>query len=109
MRWTKCAVLSPVSAEVKPQSIVHCRGQGLLGPQVPLRGLHGGMAKQQLNLLELPSRFPAQFCARTPQVMGRELAQLGLAGVADDQSPDDLLVQYFASLHNASPGHRPER
>jgi len=53
--------------------IVDSLDQILFGSEVPLGGLDGGMAEQQLNLLEFPTRFAAELRAGAPQIMRCEM------------------------------------
>ncbi len=57
------------------------------------------MSEQQLDLLEVPSRFAAELRAGTSQIVGCKFAELCVAGVTNDQTPDGLFVADRASLH----------
>src|SRR6266702_741282 len=58
-----CALIS------QPQIIVDCDLDVLLRPQIPLGGLDGGVAEQELDLLQIPAVLPAQLGAGTAEVM----------------------------------------
>jgi hypothetical protein len=45
----------------------------LLRPQVALGGLDGGVAEQELDLLQIAAVLAAEFCAGTAQVVGAEV------------------------------------
>ena len=66
------------------------------------------MTQQQLDLLQIATGPPAQLRTGPPQVVGRELAELGLPGIADHQPPNDLFVQDAGSLHHAGLGDGPK-
>ena len=87
---TRTAHSDEFLAEIKSQSIIYRRSEMLLRSQVPFRRLYGGMAQQQLDLLQITTGPPAQLRAGTPQVMWRELAEFGFPGIAHHQAPDDF-------------------
>src|SRR5664279_3733458 len=66
----------PCSLQIKPHGVVDGHGQVLFGPQIPLRGLDGCVAEQQLNLLEIPARLAAQFRAGPPIMPHAALPEL---------------------------------
>jgi hypothetical protein len=72
------------SSPFKPQPIIDGFGQVLPGPQILFGGLDGGVAEQQLDLLEIPARPGAEFGAGAAQVEGRELAERGRPGILDE-------------------------
>jgi len=51
-------LLLPIGSEV--DKIVHWMSQILFAAQITLRGLHGCVPEQKLNLLELPTAVMAQ-------------------------------------------------
>jgi hypothetical protein len=67
--------------------------QILLRSQVPLRGLHGRMPQEQLDLFQLPAGGPAQLRACATKVVGRDSSDAGGFRVALEQLPDDLLAE----------------
>ena len=88
-----------VQPSSKPNPSLTAEARFCSVPQIPFRRLHGGMAQQQLDLLQISAGPTAQLGAGMPQIMGRELSELGLPGIASHQAPDDLFVQDASSLH----------
>jgi len=71
--WT-CSLPSPcangVSREgLQPQVIVHRDLYILLRPQIAFGGLDGGVAEQELDLLQIPATLAAQFGAGAAEVV----------------------------------------
>ena len=74
--WT-CSLPSPcangVSREgLQPQVIVHRDLYILLRPQIAFGGLDGGVAEQELDLLEIAAVLPTQFRAGATEIVGAE-------------------------------------
>lgn len=66
------------------------------------------MSQQQLDLLEIAPGLAAQLRAGPAQVVRRQLAELGLPGIADDQAPDRLFVLDGFAPNDPALCHRPE-
>jgi len=88
-------------------AIVRRVDQILLRSQVPLGRLYRGVAQEQLDLLKLAARGPAQLRARPPQIVGRDARDTGHRRVLLEQLPNDLLAQ-AGVLNLVRPVHRPE-
>jgi len=56
-------LISPRSIHHQPDSIVDCDGQVLHGAEVAFGGLDGGVAEQQLDLLDVAAGLAAQLPA----------------------------------------------
>ena len=65
-------------------------------PRYRSSGLDRSMAKQQLDLLQLPACRPAQLSAGPPQVVWCNAWNTGSLRVPLEHLPDDLLVQLGA-------------
>jgi hypothetical protein len=63
----------------------------LLAAEIPFRGLNRNVAKQELNLLQFASRYVAQPCARSAQLVRRQLVDGSFRSELADNVPDDLL------------------
>src|SRR5262249_18620605 len=63
--------------QAKLDRVVWSMNQILLCAQVAFCGLHGCVAKKQLNLLKLATACAAQLCAGTSQVMWRNARDAG--------------------------------
>jgi hypothetical protein len=59
--------------QLQPQVVVHRDLNILIGAQIPLGGLDGGVTEQEFDLLQIPAILAAQFGAGTAQVMGAEV------------------------------------
>jgi hypothetical protein len=81
-----------VALEFEAQGVVDGEGEILFRAQIAFRGRDGGVAEQQLDLLEVPACLASQFRAGAAQVVRGELAERGHPGVLQDQLPDGLLV-----------------
>ena len=79
----------------------------LPGAEVALGGLHGRVAEQQLDLLEIAAGASVQFRAGPPQVVGREARLPEPGAVLADDVPDSVLAE--ATVENpAAFVQRPE-
>ncbi len=96
------------SAELEPDPIIHRISERLFGPEITLGGLDGSMPKQDLDLFQVATRAAAELCASTAQIMGGELAELGLLGIAHHQIPDGLFVSDLVSDDDSTFVDRPE-
>jgi hypothetical protein len=48
------------------------------------------MTEKELNLLQLPAIHMAEFCARSPEIVWREMVQLHPLSTPSDNVPDDI-------------------
>jgi hypothetical protein len=82
--------LPEISTGSYPQfdSVVRSMRQILLCTQVPLGRLDRGMAKQQLDLLQLPARGPAQLRACATAVMWRDAGHSGGLCIRSENLPE---------------------
>jgi hypothetical protein len=73
--------------------------KGLFFPsaEVAFGGLDRRVAEQQLDLLEVAAGLAAELGAGAAQVVGRELAERGLARVCDYHLPDALFILHIWS------------
>jgi len=63
--------LAPQSINADLDAIVDSLDEILFGSEVAFGGLNGGVAEQQLNLLQIPAGFATQFRAGAAQIVGR--------------------------------------
>jgi hypothetical protein len=75
------------SLHPRKDAIVHGVRNILLASQVFFRGLNRGVPEQKLYLLKIPSRLAAQFRARAPQIMGRQVFDADLVRVMQHDLP----------------------
>jgi len=68
----------------------------LLTAQVTFRRLHGNMAQQKLDLLQLTSRRVAESRTRSPEVVWRQLGDSCSPGEFFHYMPNGLLSQSFS-------------
>lgn len=54
-------------------SVVDGLNEILLGAEIAFGGLDGGVAEEQLNLLQFPARLAAQLGTGSAQIMGRQI------------------------------------
>lgn len=57
----------------KPQVIIHCNNDLLIGPEIALCRLDRRVPKQEFDLLEIPTALPAQLRASPAEVMGTKV------------------------------------
>jgi len=57
------------STQLEPERIVHRRDQILFRPEIPLRGLNGGVTEQQLDLFKVSAGFVAEFRYAESRIM----------------------------------------
>jgi hypothetical protein len=62
--------------------------QVLLGAKISFCGLNRGMAQEQLDLLKLTARSPAQFGARSASVMRRDARNTDYLRISREHLPD---------------------
>lgn len=96
------------STQVESKPIIDCACEVLFRSKVPLCGLYRGMPQQQLDLLEIATGLAIELRAGPAQVVGSQFSKLRLAGVADDQAPDRLLILDGTSIYYTALGNRPE-
>ena len=60
----------PVDANL--DAVIDGLDQVLFGAKVAFSGLNTRVAEQQLDLLQIPARLPAQFRTRSPQIVRRQ-------------------------------------
>ena len=60
-------------------AVVHGSTNPLLASQVPFGCLHGLMPEKELSLLQFPAGCMAQFRARAPQIVRRQLGKADLS------------------------------
>jgi hypothetical protein len=58
---------------LQAQIVVNRNLDVLFRTQVPLGGLDGRVAEQELDLLEIAATLPAEFCAGTAEVVSAEV------------------------------------
>jgi len=90
--------------------IVYGPADSLLAAQVPLRRLHGNMAQQKLNLLQLTASRMAEPRARSPEVVRREFGSACFPGeflhhsqTAFSVSPSPQIVPVLWTRRNSLP------
>ena len=66
------ARIESVALHANLDAIVDGLDEILFGAEVPFGGLDGGVTEQQLDLLQIPARLPAQFRTRSPQIVRRQ-------------------------------------
>ena len=64
----------------------------LLGSEVALGGLDGGVTEQQLDLFQFPAHTAAQFGARAPQIVRRQLRMTDGRAALPDQRVGQILL-----------------
>ena len=75
-------------AASQSEAVVHRHGDLLLGPEVPLSRLNRRMPQQELDLLDIPTRLPAELRAGAPQIVSAEPFDPDLFGRLLDDRPD---------------------
>ncbi len=76
-------------------------------PEIPLGGLDGSVAQQQLDLLKFAAGRAAELGTGTPQVVRRNAGNANLSRVTPEHLPHDLLAEALAS-NCAATIHRTE-
>src|SRR5262249_41614624 len=99
-RWTAPAVSLDHHAELskysEPDRVIWSVHQILLGSQISLSGLNRRMAQEQLDLLRLAARGPAEFGASATKIVGRESGYTDYGAVLAQHLPDNFLAQAVA-------------
>ena len=88
----------------KVEAVVYRVPQVLLAAQVSFGRLHRGVAKQKLNLFDLPATRMTQLRARSPQIVGRDALQTRFFATLLNHVPDHVLGDRFAPNLSA-PAH----
>jgi hypothetical protein len=94
------AQIGPIPPQL--DRVVRRMDQILLGSQVPLGRLDGGMSQEHLNLLKLAAGSAAQLGACAAQVVRRDTGNANRRRVLPEHPPDDLLAQAIAR-HSIGP------
>lgn len=91
----------------QPEAVVHRIAKILLAAQIALGGLHRRMPQQELNLLQFTTAVVAQLCARSPQVVGRNVLETHSRAAGPNNIPNHVLRDALAP-HLARPGYGAE-
>ncbi len=99
--WTPFFMCAPRLlnvATLETQAVVHCNCDFLLGPKITLGGLGRAVTQQELDLLEIPTAFPAELGAGPAKVMGPEVLDSDLPGRLLDHRPDRPVTEPCSQL-----------
>jgi hypothetical protein len=89
--------------------IIDRMSERLLSPEITLGSFDRSMPKQDLDLLQISAGVSAELGAGPAQIVGSELAETGLLGIAHHEIPDRLLIPDLVSNHHATFVDRPEQ
>ena len=90
------------SCHVQADGIVNRVRERLFGSEVSFGGLDRSGPKQELDLLQFATRFPAELGTGASQVMRCQFAQIRLFCIPHNQTPDGFLItDLIAGTHIA--------